>query len=195
MLFTNAESRIERLLAWPQLRSSNHGTNPTITKLWDLHSGLHKLIKIFSNLMTNNGTIYGNIYRKAIDSGANHHIHVYSTAPCRAGRQSLEVARCVHVHIYQRNYGPSHICRKCRSPLNNIHKLGRCRFTTKLETKHHNSSTYTLLFQLLQKSYGGRWPIPGVDWGNKPVTDFAILNTDMDATPQTHTFKLSHTHF
>ena len=63
--------------------------------------------------------------------------------------------------------------------------------TGKLRTKHHNS-TFTLLYQQLLKSSGGRWAILGVDLGNKIVTDFTNLNPDVEATPHTHLRGITH---
>jgi hypothetical protein len=50
-----------------------------------------------------------------------------------------------------------------------------------LITKRHNN-TFLLLHQLLQKSYGGRWPVIGVDLGKTPVTDFSKHTPKTDDT-------------
>jgi ribonuclease HI len=116
-------------------------------------------------------TIYSNIPKQAMDNGADHSIHAYSTSPFKARRDALEVAWGVHVHRCRRKTGPTSICSKCQSPLSNTHLLGGCSHTAKLRTKRHNS-TFLLLQQLLQTSNGGRWLVIGVDLGKQPVTDF-----------------------
>jgi len=83
------------------------------------------------------------------------------------------------VHKCSRKHGPITICRKCLSPLNNTHILGGCIHTVKLRTKRHNS-TFLLLHQLLQNTNGGRWPIIGLDLGNKLVANFSKHNTDIE---------------
>ena len=92
-------------------------------------------------------------------TGSDHTIHVYSTAPYRARRVSLEVAWGVHIHRCKRKHSPSLICNKCQSPLTNTHILGGCRFTAKLRIKRHNS-TFRLLLQQLHKSNGGAMAHP-----------------------------------
>ena len=95
----------------------------------------------------------------------------------------MSVTWGVHVNRCKRKTGPSRICSKCQSPLNNTHLLGGCSHTAKLRTKRHNN-TFLLLHQLLQKSNGGRWPFIGVDLWKQPVTGFYkhIPNTN-DTTP------------
>ena len=112
-------------------------------------------------------------------------IHGYSPAPFRARRVSLEVAWGVHVHRCSRKHGPTLHCTKCRSPLNNTHILGGRGHTAKLRTKRHNN-TFLLLHLLLQTTNGGRWPIIGIDLGNKPVIDFSKHIPDTEATTLSH---------
>jgi hypothetical protein len=74
---------------------------------------------------------------------------------------------------------------KCSSPPNNTHILGGCRFSSKLIIKIHNN-TSMLLYQMLQTSDGGRWPIVGIDLGNNPTTNFNNKKIDMHDTASAH---------
>jgi hypothetical protein len=182
IIFTQADPPIGGLRTWPYTQpdtKNNHKHNLT-----NLHTSLRRLVKsqTYNNRKATN-TIYSNILKQARDNGADHSIHAYSTSPFKARRDALEVAWGVHVHRCKRKTGPSPICSKCQSPLNNTHLLGGCSHTAKLRTKRHNS-TFLLLHQLLQKSNGGRWPVIGVDLGKQPITDFRkhIPSTD-DTNP------------
>jgi hypothetical protein len=42
------------------------------------------------------------------------------------------------------------------------------------------------MHQLLQNTNGGRWPIIGLDFGNKPVIDFNKYKPDMEKTTPSH---------
>ena len=55
--------------------------------------------------------------------------------------------------------------------ITSTHILGGYRINSKFRSQPHNN-TFTLLHQLLRKSDGGRWPILGVDFRQKPFTDF-----------------------
>ncbi len=109
-------------------------------------------------------------------NGGIHTIPAHSNTPYRARRDALEVMWGVHVHRCRRKHGPSLTCTKCHSPLTNTHILGGCRFTANLRTQRHNNM-FKLLHQLLQEADGGRWPIVGMDLGQKPVTHFKNLST------------------
>ena len=176
----------------PQIRGTEKDTTPSIHNLADLHSSLHKLIRIhIPNTSTRHSTIYGQILQDARTIRSDHTIHAYSTAPCRARRDSQEVVWGVHIQRCKRKHSPSLICTKCQSPFTNTHILGGCRFTAKLRIKRHNT-TFRLLLQQLQKYNGGRWPILCADLGHKPDTDFRDLTTDMDTPPHTQHHDIKH---
>jgi hypothetical protein len=157
-----------------------------------IHADLRKAIKPQNHATPKtNNTIYITILIKTRDTRADHIIHGYSTVPYRARKNSLEVAWGVHVHICSRNRGPTPTCAKCLSPLNNTHIMGGCKHTAKLRTKRHNN-TFLLLHQLLQNTNGGRWPIIGLDLGNKPITYFSNNNIDAEeiASPTSNLYPI-----
>ena len=157
-----------------------------ITKIADIHNGIRKLLKTKPpNPWTSTTTTYSNILQHARNLGADHNIHAHSEAPYRARRDALRVMWGVHVHRCRRKFGPSLTCTKCRSPLTNTHILGGCRFTAKFRAQRHNS-TFKLLSQLLQDTEGGRWPIVGMDMGQKPVTNFKTLQIPPSDTEPAH---------
>jgi hypothetical protein len=81
------------------------------------------------------------------------------------------------------------LCKKCNQPLTNTHLLGGCKYIAKLRICRHNS-TLKLLHDLLQTHNGGRWPILGMDLGNKPVKDFkAQTNKETTTTQEDHTLQ------
>jgi len=176
--FTEADPPIGGLRTLCITHNPNPDNTTTIAKLPDLHTSLRKLIrKHRSTTLKTINTIYSTILQTARETGADHSIHGYSQAPYRARRDSLEVAWGVHVHICNRKNGPALTCTKCHSPLNNTDILGRCRTTSKLRTKRHNS-TFLLLHKLLQNTTCGRWPIIGLDLGKTPIKDFTTLKPD-----------------
>jgi ribonuclease HI len=112
--FTDAGPPLGGLRTWPQTRKNGKGTPPIITKLADLHSSLHKLIRTHtSNITRSHDTIYSQILNEARITGSDHTIHAYSTTPFRARRDSLEVTWEVHIHRCKRKDSPSLICSKC----------------------------------------------------------------------------------
>jgi hypothetical protein len=168
------------LRTWPQTRTHHPDETPTISKIADLHNGFRKIVK--NKPYTNNNstnTAYNHILQNARLLGADRSIHSYSNSPYRARRDAIEVMWGGHIHICQRKHGPSLTCTKCQSPLTNTHIFGGCRFTSKFRTQRHNN-TFTLLHQLLKNSDGGRWPILGVDLGQKSITDFKNIPPTTD---------------
>jgi hypothetical protein len=154
ILFTDSDPPVGGLRTWPQIRKASKDSPHIITKLADLDSSFRKIIRAHTSNPTHDkqaiyGTIYSQILHKARTSGLDHTIHVDSTSPFRARRDSLEVTWGVHIHRCKRKHNPSLICTKCQSPLTNTHILGSCQYIAKLKTKRHNS-TFQLLLQLLQ---------------------------------------------
>ena len=93
IIFPDADPPIGGLRTWPMIKVT-HADNYCIKiKLTNIHTGLRKIIKAqnHATLCTNN-TIYNTILRKARETGVDHSIHGYSTAPYKARRDSLEVA-------------------------------------------------------------------------------------------------------
>jgi ribonuclease HI len=191
-IFTDADPPIRGLRTWPQIRRTKIDTTPNMHNLADLHSSLHKLIRIHTpNTTTRHSSIYGQILHDARTTGSDHTIHAYSTTPYRARRDSLEMAWGLHIQRCKRKHSPSLICTKCQSPLTNTHILGGCRYTAKLRIKRHNN-TFRLLLEHLQKSNGGQWPILCANLGRKPATDFINLTSDMDTPPHSHHHDIKH---
>ncbi len=155
IIFTAADPPKGGHRTWPYIHNTSDPRTHIKRNLTNLHTSLRKLIKtqIYSNHRANN-TIYSNILKQTRAEGADHTIHGYSTTPYRARRDALEVAWGVHVHMCSRKHGPTPTCSQCKSPLNNTHILGGCKYTAKLRTKRHNV-TFLLLHQLLQQSNGG----------------------------------------
>ena len=83
------------------------------------------------------------------------------------------------MHRCSWKHGPILTCTKCHPPINNTHILGGCRSTSKLRIKRH-VNTFLLLHIILQTSNGGRWPIVGVDLGEKTITDLTNLKPDIE---------------
>jgi hypothetical protein len=96
------------------------------------------------------------------------------------------------------NTDPHSDVRNATHQTKNTHILGGCRSTSKIRIKRHNN-TFLLLHKLLQTSNGGRWPIVGIDLGNKPTMNFTNLKSNMEETttpqlpqillPKTRAFK------
>ena len=66
---------------------------------------------------------------------------------------------------------------------------GGYRFTAKLRTKRHNG-TFLLLHQLDQTTTGERWPVIGLDLGNKSVSDINKHYTDIKETNPSQLFQI-----
>jgi hypothetical protein len=149
IIFTSIDPLIGGLRTCPLIKFTHADNNCNKNKLTNLYADLRKIIKAqnYATPRTTN-TIYITILCKARETGADHNIHGYSTASCKARRDSLEVAWGIHVHRCSRKHGPTPTCTKCISPLNNTHVLESCKHTAKLRTKRHNG-TFLFLYQML----------------------------------------------
>jgi hypothetical protein len=152
IIFTDANPQIGGLQTWPLIKVTHADNNCSRIKLTNLNADLRKIIKAQNHATPRtNITIYSTILRKTRETGADHNIRGYSTAPYKARRDSLEVDWVVHVHRCSRKHGLTPTCTKCIPPLNNTHILGGCKHNAKLRTKRHNS-TFPLLHQPLQNT-------------------------------------------
>jgi ribonuclease HI len=168
--FEEADPPVGGLRTWPQIRNTTPNNPDNIKKFTNLKAGIKTAIK--ETTYTKTRGIFGDLLRKARETGTDFSIQAYSKSPYRSRRDSYEVAWGTHVYRCKRkhNTGPM-TCTKCNQLLTNTHLLGGCKYNAKMRTSRHNS-TFKLLHELLQTQNGGRWPILSVDLGKKPVKDF-----------------------
>jgi hypothetical protein len=92
-IFTSTDPPIGGLRTWLLIKVTHADNKCSKNKLTNLHTDLRKIIKAQNQATPRtNNTIYITILRKARESGADHNIHGYSTAPYKARRDFLKVA-------------------------------------------------------------------------------------------------------
>ena len=94
------------LRTWPQIRITTLNNPDTIIKLTNIKTDIKKEIKI-TNYTTSRG-IFGELLRKARETGTDSSIQAHSQSPYRCRRDSYEVAWGTHVYRCKKkhNTGP-----------------------------------------------------------------------------------------